>query len=315
MAVLSVRPTFEGRDGQPVGPLDSLMKSRMWKITTDDVNETESAIYAQAKPGGSGIAGVSGSLPAYLGPHPENLFFTCRSLVIEPLKAKYAWIARASYSAAPISKEERDRQTHPNPVDRPVRIQKKPVEFVSHRTKTRGGTPIVNSAEDPYPAQPFEDSRTVYIVEKEVSTWLDEWDDLDNSVNQHEFRMTDGIKVVTIPARRGLMKPLSVSFRKEENGFSYYTVTSEIHKFKTVDDLKLELLDEGFHYIDGSTKKRILIKDASGRDIVPAEAQLLDGAGGVLAVGGTPQYRTFDDWRDVVAWGSVQCPFGVEVAA
>lgn len=306
MAVISVRETFDGRDGQPVGPIASLFKNRQWKITTDGSGDTDSTIYAQCKPGGTGGAsGTSGTLPAMFSAHPENTFFTCRSLTIEPFAQKVAWMARATYSAAPLSeseKEEQERQTYPNPCDRPPKITRSTKLQPVYKSTTTSGKALLNSAGDPYPAQQRSIRIPTYKIKQNVPNVNDEWETLIDSVNENTFTISDGLQSIEIPEKQGLIADCDIGELNEENGFPFYVLSCTIQR--AFDDMfwQLSLADEGFHYLDGTTKKRIMIEGDDGIPVEPAETQLLDGNGAVLLDGQDPFFNDFDDWRAAKSW-------------
>lgn len=284
MAVVNVSERFEGRDGNPVGAIGSRFKNRRWIIQTDSVLDTESTIFSQ----------TFGQLPRYLEAHPENLFFRCRDLTIVPVQSKYWWEANAAYTDEPVSKEERDRADYPDPTTRPARISKKTKRRQEYRERDRDGNALLNDAEDKFPAQPVYVSKSVFQIEKDVADWSVEWEkQLTNSLNTNACSITDGKKTISFPAETAMIEVLDVSELQEENGFEFYTISCSIACEEAATDWDLSLLNEGFQYLDGGVKKRIRIEDEKGNKIVPAEAQLLTSSGGILAVGGTPVFKTF----------------------
>ncbi|WP_437193569.1 hypothetical protein [Planctomicrobium sp. SH527] len=88
-------------------------------------------------------------------------------------------------------------------------------------------------------------------------------------------------------------------------GYPYYVVSGEVHLKEDDEAWRLHLLDEGFHYLDGDSKKRIMLEDDDGEKTVePAETQLLDGVGGVLGKDDDPVYNDFDMIR-VASWSTL----------
>ena len=293
MSVVSVRETFEGRDSQLVGKLDDVYMNRRWKIVTNDVTETAYTIAVQT---------VGGALPTWLAWHPSNFYFTCRALTFTPGKSKYLWFADAKYSAAPLTQEEQEQQI-PNPLDRTTRIERSSVEFQKYTLEDSFGNALVNSAGDSYPPQVTEDSRTVLRLRKNVLTWNEDILTAVNTLNQDLWEVTDGNKLYTFLPRTGILKSVKISELQTENLQPYYVVSGEIHGKLPVgfsDPFDINLLDEGFHYVDPDSgeRKRITITDENGNVREPGESQLLDGFGQVLDPGGIPKFRTYQMYRE-----------------
>lgn len=273
------------RGGGLIGSPDNLDAQRSWLIEVDDPSDDQFDVY--------GYTEVNTVLPSYLSFHPNNVFWTCRRVWLEPTSSRFHWIANAQYSAAPLSKDEQERASTPNPTARPLRLEVDSDEFERLADKDAEDNPLKNSAGDKYPAQAVEDSRTVLLLEKDVDDWDTDWLHLNNRFNDGELYLTDGVKAYTVGDMCGYLKRLRVSQRKEENGYSFYTISGQLHVKETADEWKLSLADEGFHYLASGTRKRVMVKDAAGRDVEPAEPQFLDGSGGVLAVAGTVVFNDF----------------------
>lgn len=296
MAVVDIRER-RGRSGSVLGPLESKNSQRTWVITVDDPTDDQFTIYASPD--------VVAALPGLFQAHPRNLFYTCRGVRIEETDSRLHWLAIAEYSCAPISKEERERSDTPNPASRPLRLEVDSVEFERYATKDRNGNPLRNSAGDAYPAQVVEDSRTVLQLEKDVADWSTAWLLLNNTLNSGAVAISDGLKTYNIPAESGYIKRIRVSLRREDNGYPYYVISGEVHLKEDDEAWRSHLLDEGFHYLDGDTKKRIMLEDDDGEKTVePAETQLLDGIGGILAKDDDPVYNDFDMIR-VASWSTL----------
>ena len=56
-------------------------------------------------------------VPGFGESHPDNIFFTRRNLKWEST-TPFMWFCSVEYSTRPISKEEKEKEEFPNPVDR-----------------------------------------------------------------------------------------------------------------------------------------------------------------------------------------------------
>lgn len=290
MAVEWIREHWPNRSGA-FYPADDSMMHRYWKIKVTSKTDTSHNIAT------TGTA--SGQLPLYLASHPQNLFYTCRRLVIRPERKTWKfWTAQADYSTRPLDTEDRERSEQPNPLLRPTKITMSGSQYEEYTTVDRDGTPMANSAEDVYPGQVKQVPRVRVTFRKNVSqrpTWAF---NLIASVNKSAYQVQD----VTIPAEKGLMASVEIGELQEEGNYQYYTLTASVDVKR--DDWQLHLADEGFHYLDGSTKRKITVQDEDGNEEGARTAQFLDGSGGVLAVGGTPVVNDFDV-QEALEWGDL----------
>lgn len=237
--------------------------------------------------------------------HPQNPFFTRREIQLDcDAKAPINWIANVRYSTKPITQDERERNTVPNPVDRRLKMGADTVDFQVYRDKDAEGTAYRNSAGDPLEPLPFEDARVVIPVRRNVATWDATWFNYNNTVNDAEVTLTDGKSTLVIAAEYGLFKGFRMSDLQEENGFEYYVASAQIHIASTSDKWVTKRLDQGFYYVSGSDKKRFTVKDNAGNSQDAPTEQLLDGSGGALSSGGTPVFRSFVDFEPA-DWSSL----------
>jgi len=304
MSVVSVEEIPNDRGGLDAGSVDDLGESRTWLIEAADASVTRFQIVNHS-------TYISSSIPNYLAPHPENVFYTCRSVRLEHQSGKY-WYATANYSTQPISREERERSETPNPVNRLTRFSVDSVEFQTYRNKDARGVPYNNSADVPYPPQIHEDSRSILHVRKNIGSFRTDWYLLRNSVNKSQITVYDGASSVTIQAGNGLLKRLVMGFLTEENGVQFYTLSADIHV--STNGWKKELLDQGFQALDDSGNL-VAMKvydsdsdgDSSGELIDTVEELPLNGEGKPLKkpdgtytdpLKDSIQFNEFDEFRE-----------------
>lgn len=236
MSVVSVQEMPVGRNGTPEETADNRTVSRQWLVTVNDPNDNIFTIVNDGNYFSSGI-------PSYLSPHPANVFYTCRSVELDP-QSPLHWYAIATYSTAPVSQEDRERNEQPNPLDRRLKFSVDTIEFQRYSDKDANGDPYKNSADVPYPAQVHEDARIIIRLRKNITTWNTAWFALRNSVNENAMTITDGVSTVSFDAEKGLLKRLVMGEVAEENGYVFYPLSAEVHLNN--DGWKKQLVDQGF---------------------------------------------------------------------
>jgi len=277
MAVVGTPREVSGRPGGMVGTLDSRTAQRTWNITVNSTADDAFTIHAS----------VGGLLPGLFASHPQNLFFTCRSLRYEETDSRFHWRAIADYSCSPLSREEEERATTPNPMDRALRVEVDSVEFERYATKDINGYGLVNSANDPYSAQAVEDSRTVLMIERNIANWSGGWELINNTLNSGAVTFTDGVTSRTVPAGCGYIKRIRRSSLRKENGYVFYIASAEVHVKSDGEEWRMHLLDEGYYHLqtDAGKQKKSYIKvwdDETKAAVNTPTEQLLDGTGHIL---------------------------------
>lgn len=222
---------------------------RTFQIETDSPTDDAASIYASAV------------LPDPYSVHPSDSRCTLREYSIEPNdEARIIWSAICKYSNETQSKEEQERQIQPTPTLRPAEITWEGVPREVAIFRDRVGTPIVNSAGDPFDppivAVVFDLVATVEVNLTEVPVWLF---DYQGAVNDTSFTI-DGLTAQTGCA---LMGPVRISPKQEENGIVYRKVSMPLHFRAKRDDgdddapepWKLEILNTGLRQKLGSGKR------------------------------------------------------------
>lgn len=268
MAVVSVKERWQDRGGS-FGAVDDFSTRREWLVTVNDKLDTPLVVYAS----------TAGLLPRYLEPHPQNFYMTCRKLTITPEQSTWKFLtATAEYSTAPVSKEDTDRALQPNPLLRPTRVTIEGVQREKYVNKDRDGIAFTNSAGDYFPAQVVDDDRVLLALTKNVSQRFPSIFTYSNSLNASAYTV-DGI---TVPKKTGKIGRFRYSELQEENGFSYYVLTSEVQVRPAEEDWYISIMDEGFNYLKSGVKTKILIPNDNG-DLEPAtESVPLNGSGSIL---------------------------------
>lgn len=242
-------------------------------------------------------AAVEAEVGTFGTSHPANPFYTRRNVRVDA-RTPLHWTAYVNWSTRPISNEEREREQFPNPIDRRVKMGVDSQEFQVYRDEDLNGKPYVNSAGDPLEAQPFEDSRIVIPISKNVASWSASWFAYNNTTNDSGVSITDGVSTAVIAAEYGLIKGVRMSDLKEENGYQYYTASAVVH-IATNETYKWNLprIDQGFYYLSGGNRKRFSVKDIADTDQDSPTEQLLDGKGAALGSGNDPVMLTFTDFK------------------
>lgn len=266
MAVVYAREHWKSRGGSFAGVTNNTIR-REWIVKTSDRNDTPITIAKYF----ADTLGIT-----YLALHPDvTLYtFTAREMEIDPLdETPFAYNVVVTYSSEPIRDEEQDQQDV-NPLDRATHIELSSELAQTFTIEDKDGNAMLNSANDPYEAIEKDDVRWLFTVTKNLSvipTWV-----LDYKNKTNESAIT--ILGLNCPARTLKLNGLRIPPQQNENGVTYFALTAEFaYRRETWDAVRI---DEGFNWIIGGEKKEILLDDGSK----PTEAQLLDGAGGILLV-------------------------------
>lgn len=270
------------------GLIDDQTYSERYWIKTDSYTDNMLTILNDPK--------FLAEVPVFGAPHPDNVFFTRRNIRWES-GYPFHWYANVEYSTKPLTREEKEKEEFPNPIDRRVRMSGDSVEFQRYRDKDLSGNPYNNSAGDPLEAEPKEDSRIVLPLRKNVDIWDNSWFLYNNKVNDSAIQVTDGKSTIVIEAGYGLFKGFKMSDLNEENGFEFYEASGQIHiATDTEDKWNRPRLDQGFY---DSSGQRLIEKNRDGTEQDCTVEQLLDGEGNQLARGSDPVYLEFDDVLEV----------------
>ena len=165
------------------------------------------------------------------------------------------------------------------------------VQFQKQTEKDIGGFLIKNSAGDAFVDKPtIDDSRPAIRVKRNepyfpVAT-MQQYQDAVN---------TDIVRIngVNYPVGTLKMQNIESGDIQERNGLTFYTVTYTLEYQRG--EWPMVLLDQGFRYLSGGVLKTAVSPDDNRTPL--ATASLLNGSGGLLAVGGTPTYLSWDVYK------------------
>lgn len=263
MSVLTVSENWPQRSGS-FGTVSDSRLTRHWLVKTDSKWDNAVTIRDHFRD----VLGIE-----YLTPHPSNIFFTLRNLQCDPLDdTPIAWNVTGIYSTAPLDDDEQDQQID-NPLLRPTIIEWNSEISQEFTTKDKDGKPMLNSAGDALEPIEKDDVRWVISLTRNFASipfWVAEYT---NTVNSAAV----AVQGQTLAARTLKLQRLHISPLQVENDIPFYQVNCELaYKPDTWD---VDRLDEGFHYLDGSDRKKILLDDGES----PSEPVPLDGSGGILA--------------------------------
>lgn len=191
-----------------------------------------------------------------------------------------------------------------DPLAEPADVNIVRVPYQKALIKDLKGFPVVNSASDPFEAGVTVDRhRFKLVIQKNVldfNPWV--WEPYQDSVNKFALAMPKlppGIANLT-----GKLTFEAERVRRAGNADFYWRLKAEID-VNTRDGWKVRLRDCGYHFLNGAGKRAEIIMPGGGGG-KPSTPQLLDGAGGILGVGGEPVERVFEGYEEK-DWG----PLGI----
>ena len=309
MAVVSCEERVEpgDRDGA-FGFTNETVVNRTFLVTTNSRDDNALTVMNSTI--------VTDKTGAFLSAHPDNPFYTRRTIQADSASPLH-FVLHVPYSIAPISQDERERATVPNPLNRKVKMSVGSQEFQKYEERDLDGNLLMTSSREPYPAQVKEDSRPILRLRKAIPDFNVEWLDLNDTTNKDEVTVTDGVSTVTIPKETALIKRIAVGELQIENDVNHYMASCELHKRKVDDEwTELKLLDHGFKHLVGGEPRDIteLVYDEDGTVILTGNGTqkrqkittsvLLDGSGGRLAASGDPVFNDFP-WREPQDWNQL----------
>ena len=226
--------------------------TRSWAIRVDSRYENETTIYAQL---------VNNPLPTLFSPHPSNPFFTVRNVKLSVYKG-LIWKCVANYSTRPLTQEEQEQQTEPNPIFRQVKISWRSEQRSKVITKDRSGNPVINTAGDPFdppPEMPWDTLVFHFRLNSAVPPfWVDEYL---NSVNDAAINILGR----PIPAGYAKFQNPSGGDQEQENGVFYYPVEWDISV--DVQTWQLEILNAGMRHKPTAEAEPVACVDADKKEV------------------------------------------------
>lgn len=282
MAVSSISETY-GSDPAGTGDINSNFVERNFLVVTDSKSTTNVDIILSYEWAASDV-------PVYGDAHPKDSALTCKGVRLDRKNASPRhWVATARYDTAPVSIEERQRIANPNPINRDARVSVRTLFREESRIVDADSDVIANSAGELYEPEVFEIASDVWVVRQNVATISSDWKARQNTRNDAMVTITDGATEFVIIEGTGLLRRLDIGELANESGIAYYPVEAEIEIRETADDWRIDKIDAGFHYLSGSTLKKIMVEDSSGNSVPAAVEVPLNGSGGLL---GTPEDST-----------------------
>jgi hypothetical protein len=209
----------------------------------------------------------------------------CKSVEVSAGSEPFDWRVSCKYS----SKLGDPEQAEENPLLRPADIDWGNGKFTTVATRDRDGNAILNSAEEPFdPPVEREDIRLTLKISRNEAFY-------DANVQLDYFNTTNEDTWFGLFPGQAKCAGISAS-RKYEKGEFHWRVVYEFELLPAEDATTAgvawakRLLDQGWYKLGASGKKEQIVDKYSKPLSAP---RLLDGAGGELAIGGTPVFRTF----------------------
>lgn len=264
MAVTGVKEEFRQRRARET--FRGLTATRVFQVETNDKADDALVVLA------------SGSLPAVGSTHPTNstLFCVDRDAFPKVEDTATFWTVVCNYT--------NENEYSENPLLQPPRFTWTTEKFQVVARKDRNGKGIVNSAGDPFDPPAMKDlNRRIVVMRRNVASvpsWLLDYED---AVNSDAFTI-DGFAVGVEKAK---CDKVNIGESRTRGGIEFREIVLEIHLSRI--GWNLELLDEGFNYLNNDDPRKklpILDKDEDGNEIEGQKVTapvLLDGNGGILA--------------------------------
>jgi len=240
--------------------------------------------------------GVSGySIPDIGDAYSGYATATCSKIDPEPTDSAKCWKVFVEYKTPTNGKI-----IHGNPTldDPEIDISTAFEEVVAEKDKD--GDAIVNSAEDPFDP-PLMKKRKIRIIT--ISENLSSYDD--DTHQAYIDTINNGSETVagkTIAAYKGKIEDISCR-NASRNSYDYYIRTVKIAVWcDPQGDWRRSVLDQGANRLVSGVSKRCIVE---GKQVT--RPVLLDGSGGQLAKGGTPQFLSFEI-ESYTSWSGLSLP-------
>lgn len=275
------------------GAPDAKRARHSWRVVTDNFFTRAQEIITY------GLG--TGDFPERFTPHPDDGTLTVRTLTAtNQSDSPKHWIVEANYSSAPLTEKEKEKESQPNPLLRPVQVRMKSLRYreAIFRCKSRRvvdgsgsevatltGTTTANSAGD-YIDPPVEMDRSYWQVTltKNVADWPGWLLDIDNPVNDASVT----IKTRTFAAGTLRVDDIDISELQSEGEYEYYVITIVLEYRKN--GHKVLAQDQGFRKIkSGGGGLEEILDDKKQRISSPWP---LDGAGNAIG-SPTPELARF----------------------
>lgn len=282
MAVTSATEIWDSRQGS-IDQQGQRSYTREYRVITDDWTD------------GPKVVRQATGIPRVGDPYAPSGTETDTAAVVTSVTPRQnpehptVWLVRVEYRTRQID----PLQANEDPLDRPAQIEWSFVPYRKVVWEDIDNNAIDSSAGEPFdPPVEIDDSRPVLRITRNESGFdparAVEYQD---AVNDAAF----------FGGAVGQVKVASISASNQfEAGIEFWRVSYEFH-FRR-EGWALKVLDRGFLRLTAGARTLATLPahDASGGKILdqPVSAPiLLDGAGAPLAVGGTPQYRTFNVYK------------------
>jgi hypothetical protein len=274
MSIVLFEEMWQDRGAESAG-VDDSTATRQWRVVTND--KTHDAIYVITYGLSAGI------LPQLYAPLPTNAYLTARRLRADSQsETPLHWIVTASYSSAPVSSEEKDKEENPDPLNRKAKFRWSTNLYREAVEKDIDDNAILNSAGD-YFDPPIERDRSNWVLTvtrnmTSVPAWLLDYNNC--PINESSFTV-DGI---TVEEKKARLTTIDIGEEQIENNVKYRVLTMQI-EFKK-EGWTAKILDQGLRkrtdLAGGWKQVHIEVENDNGELSKVTSPVMLDGEGGVL---------------------------------
>src|SRR5579884_2127166 len=267
MAVLSVREIWNGRRGS-ADEKAVREYARVFRVVTS--NSLDGALVAETAVDPFNGTAIPNLFASYIEPNGTTFDLTAIARKIDVVQDDSdpnTWLVTVSYS----NRTDLPELGNPNPLLRPSEIKWSFAQFQRIADVDIYGAAVVNSAGEAFdPPAEKDDSRPVLVVTRNEAGF-------DPGIAYLYRDAVNSDAFFGAPPGTAKIQAIEAT-RHYENNFFYWQVTYTIH-FRP-DGWNLNLLDQGFNYLDTDGKTKLLIRDKNGAAV--SKAVPLNGVGASL---------------------------------
>jgi len=258
---------------------------KVFQVITDDAATGEFAVLNAT------------GIPELNEGHSEDAQVKVNSVDTAPEEGRLKWLVTVNYATA--NSTDPDNPDDEDPTKLPPQISFGEIQYnkvieKAYEDDDKVGQPsevVQNSAEDPFdPPIMQEEADLLIMITQNVREFDPNYVLFRNAINSSPVTVA-GVKIRKHQGRLRSIKPTKMWDQESEE---YWQVQYEI-EVKSKTQIR-SILDQGLNYVEDDTKKAIPVEGTDGEEEGTANPQKLDGSGGILAVGGDPEWLEFQTY-------------------